>query len=72
MLVTWLHNGSFPMTTTPNEVMRTGNTTTLLIENFQLSDVGIYQCVFNDTVNGWILKRSINVTLEELCKYGYT
>ena len=64
--VTWLHNGNIPMTTT-NEVI--GNTTTLLIEDFQLSDVGIYQCVFNDTFSGWILERNINVTLEELSKY---
>ena len=62
--VIWLHNGSIAMTTPPNEVMRTGNTTTLLIGNFQPSYAGIYQCVFNDTLNGWILKRNITITLQ--------
>ena len=47
--------------TTTNEVTQTGNTTTLLIRNFQPTDVGVYQCVFNDTFNGWILKRNINI-----------
>ena len=68
--VTWLHNGAVATITPPNGVIQTGNTTTLVIGNFRVSDAGVYQCVFNDTFNGWILKRSINVTLKELCKYS--
>ena len=63
VIVTWLHNGSVAMTTHPNEVTQTGNTTTLLIENLQPSDAGVYQCVFNDTFDEWILTRNI-----ALCK----
>ena len=59
--VTWLHNGSVVMTTPT----LTGNTTTLQIENPQPSDVGVYQCVFNDKYYQWIGNRSITL---ELCK----
>ena len=59
MTVTWLHNGTIVMTTPPNEVLTAGSTTTLLIRNPQSSDAGDYQCVFNDSVNGWMLKRNI-------------
>ena len=59
--VTWLHNGSTIMTTPANEVTQTGCTTTLLIRDLQLSDVGVYQCVFNDTVDEWILRRNISL-----------
>ena len=60
MTVTWLHNGTIVMTTPPNEVTQTDNTTTLLIGNPQPSDAGVYQCVFNDSVNGWMLRRNIS------------
>ena len=62
---TWLHNGSIAMTTPPNGVSTTGNTTTLVIGNPQPSDAGVYQCVFNDTVNQWTLRRNII-----LCKHN--
>ena len=62
--VTWLHNGSVAMTAPPNEVTTTGNTTTLLIGNPQPSDAGVYQCVFNDTVDLWSLSRSIILQME--------
>ena len=62
--VTWLHNGSIVKTTPPNEVLTTGNTTTLVIGNPQPSDAGVYQCVFNDTVDQWTLRR--NIALEML------
>ena len=66
--VTWMHNGSVAMTTPPNdEVIQTGNTTTLLIRNPQPSDAGVYQCVFNGTLNNWILIRNI-----ALCKHSYS
>ena len=63
-----MHNGLVAMTTPPNEVLTTGDSTTLLVGNPQPSDVGDdYVCVFNDTVNGWTLSR--NIVLQELCKY---
>ena len=67
VMVTWLHNGSVAMTTPSNEVTQTGNTTTLVIRNPQASDAGVYQCVFNDTFDNWILARNIG-----LCKYAYS
>ena len=35
--------------TPPNKVSTAGNTTTLTIENHQLSVAGVHQCMFNDT-----------------------
>ena len=58
MTITWSHNGNDIMTP-PNEVSTTGSTTTLVIRNSQSSDAGVYQCVFNDSVNGWMLRRNI-------------
>ena len=58
MTVTWSHNGNDIMTP-PNEVSTTGSTTTLVIRNLQPSDAGVYQCVFNDSVNGWMMRRNI-------------
>ena len=71
VMVTWLHNGNPVMKTSPNDVIQTDNTTTLFIGSFQLSDAGIYQCLFNDTFNKWLLKRNINITLKELCKCDF-
>ena len=63
VIVTWSHNSSV-ITTSPNELMQTGNTVTLLIGNFQPSNVGIYQCVFDDTSgSGWILHRNIRLII---------
>ena len=67
--VTWLHNDNIVMTTSPNKITQTGNTTTLTIENPQPSDAGVYQCVFNDTIDQWTLRR--NIILDMLCKYMY-
>ena len=61
--VTWLHNGSDVVIIPPNEVLTVGNTTTLIIVNPQPSDAGVYQCVFNDTVDQWILRRNIIVEM---------
>ena len=49
--VLWLHIGSIAMTTTPNEVIQSGSTVRFLLEDLQLSDAGVYQCVFTDQVN---------------------
>ena len=59
--VTWLHNGTIIMTP-PNEVLTAGSTTTLVIRNPQPLDAGVYQYVFNDSVNGWMLRRNISGT----------
>ena len=67
--VMWLHNGSTIMTTAPNEVTQNGSTTTLLIEDLQLSDAGVYQCVFNDTVDEWILTRNISLLIRGMSLY---
>ena len=61
MTVTWLHNGTIIMTP-PNEVLTAGSNTTLVVRNPQSSDAGVYQCVFNDSVNGWMLSRNISVS----------
>ena len=53
----YMHNG---IIVTSNNVIQTGNTATLLIENLQPSDAGVYQCVFNDSVNGLVLRRNIS------------
>ena len=62
--VTWLHNSSDVVTISPNGIITAGNTTTLIIANPQPSDAGVYQCVFNDTIGQWILRR--NIILEML------
>ena len=61
VMITWLHNDSDVMATSPNGVITTGNTTTLVIGNPQPSDAGDYQCVFNDTVGMWTLRRKLNI-----------
>jgi len=59
--VTWLHNDSLVnVNTSSNNVTQTGNTTTLLIGNLQPSDAGVYQCAFNDSDNGLVLRRNIS------------
>ena len=51
------------MTTPPTA----GNTITLVIGSPQPSDAGVYQCVFNDTVDQWTIRR--NIILEMLSTY---
>jgi len=43
----WSHNGDPVIITPPNEVLTTGNTTTLVIGDPQPSDAGVYNCAFN-------------------------
>ena len=64
--VVWLLNGSDVTTMSPNNVTQTGNTTTLLLGELQLSDAGVYQCVFSDNGNGWILRININLLITGL------
>ena len=42
-------------------VMQADNTTTLLIDDPEPSDAGVYQCVANDRVYGWTLRRIITL-----------
>ena len=60
MAIIWIHNNTNPISS--NQVLRTGDTTTLLIENLQPSDAGIYQCSFLDS-SGWRLRRNIRLLI---------
>ena len=46
-----MHNNDTDISTTHNELLQIGNTTTLLIRNPQPSDGGYYQCVFSGELN---------------------
>ena len=60
VIIFWIHNAS--LITDRSQITKTGNTTTLLIENLQPSDAGVYQCGFNDAVgSGWVLRRNIRL-----------
>ena len=63
VVVIWIHNSTIHIP--PNEATQTDNTTTLLIENLQPSDAGVYQCVFDDAGDGsgWILRRNIRLLI---------
>ena len=57
MIVQWTHNNQRLPSGDP-----TGNTTTLVIDDFQPSDVDVYQCLFSDIFDSkWILTRNINL-----------
>ena len=58
--IVWAHNNN--VITMAERVTKTGNTTTLLVENVQPSDAGDYQCAFNDALGStWTLRRNIRV-----------
>ena len=62
MIVVWDHYGDFIPNS--NNIITTGHSTTLLIQNPQSSDAGVYQCVFNNAVNdGWVLRRKIRLLI---------
>ena len=64
VIVVWKHNITIPIP--GNKITQTGNTTTLLIENPQPSDAGVYQCEFDDDFaggSGWILIRNIRLLI---------
>ena len=72
VVVIWMHNGTILIP--GNEITLTGNTTTLQIENLQLSDAGVYQCIFDDAfVDGseWILRRNIRLLITGSYVYTY-
>ena len=58
MNITWLHNGNIVNLTSEKEQV---NDTVTLRTNTQPSDAGVYQCVFNDTASGYILRRSVTL-----------
>ena len=56
--VLWTYNNNV----IPVQPPPPGNTTTLIIRNFQPSDAGVYECVFNDGLGSrWALRRKIRV-----------
>ena len=59
ILVTWTHNGTSFIS--PNDILRSGNAITLLIRDLQPSDLGVYECAFTDSNNGWRLRRTITL-----------
>ena len=74
VIVTWSHNNT--NIDDDRQVTQTGSTTTLLIGNPRPSHAGFYQCVFNDTVNGWILQRNVRIIIAgsyiamQICSYN--
>ena len=68
MTVTWSHNGTDIMTP-PNEVSKCDNNATLGIKSNQSSIAGVYQCVFNDSIYGWVLRRNIAVFITSMFLY---
>ena len=44
--ILWMCNNNTFIIVPPNEVIITGNTTTLVLQNPQPSDAGLYQCIF--------------------------
>ena len=68
MTVTWSHNSNDIMTP-PNEVSTTNTNATLVIKNNQSSVAGVYQCVFKDSVYGWIVRRSIKLFITSMFLY---
>jgi len=69
--VTWFYNDS--AIATPEIVTQDGNTTTVSLQNLRSSDLqGTYQCVFNDSVNGWTLKRSTVLVIAGKLLYQVT
>ena len=68
VIVTWSHNAS--LITDPSQILQTGSTTTLLIENLQPSDAGVYQCLFNDAIgSGWVLRRNIRLFITGIAMF---
>ena len=60
-IIVWNHNADIATRASNRNELRTSHGTTLQIENPQSSDVGAYQCVFNDVAGGWTLRRNIRL-----------
>ena len=62
VMLVWMYNDSVVMATPPHQIISIDNGSTLVIDLQQLSNAGgIYQCVVNDTANGWLLRRMITL-----------
>ena len=61
MVVIWLHNTTNLVDR--SQITTASNTTTLLIDNLQPSDAGDYQCVFNDILSGWTIRRNARLVI---------
>ena len=67
MFIFWDHNGRIATTESNRNAIQTSHDTTLLIENTQSSDAGVYQCLFNNAVNdGWALRRNIRLFITSM------
>ena len=64
MFIIWDHYGNIATIASNKNATQTSHSTTLLIENPQSSDVGLYRCTFNNAVNdGWVLRRHIRLLI---------
>ena len=63
VMVTWTSNNTVITIPTNKIIKIESTTTTLQMENLQLSDAGVYQCVFNDAANGWTLRKTITLLI---------
>ena len=62
MRVLWTHNHNVFSSPTAS-ITTAGKVTTLVIENFQPSDAGVYQCHFTDSSSGWTQTRNIRLVI---------
>ena len=68
MFIYWDHNGRIATIASNKNAIQTSHGTTLLIENHNSSDAGVYQCLFNNAVNdGWTLRRNIRLLITSMC-----
>ena len=67
IFVSWDHNGNVATVASNRNAIQTSHSTTLLIENPQSSDAGVYQCVFiNLNDGGWSLRRNIRLLITSM------
>ena len=67
MFIFWNHNGNIATAASNRNAIQTSHSTTLLIQNPQSSDGGVYQCLFNNAVNdGWALRRNIRLFITSM------
>jgi len=64
VIIMWSHDGDDIMSTS-NNILHSADATILQLSDLQPSDAGVYQCVFNDTINGWILRRNIVLNIRK-------
>ena len=68
MFIVWDHNGNSATAASNKNAIQTSHGTTLLIENPQSSDAGVYQCQFINTASegGWSLRRNIRLLITSM------